>query len=159
MLYLDVKVLITGLALLVLVLLCARYRRRVAIPLLVAFCIALVWTSYFRYEYSGPNLLIFNTINVYPLLLWTIGLTSVRLVGYELPQRNRFGLLILLYLSSLIVVELIGYHVLNVRLASDYTSLLGLGIIHAPTDMKIFYIFCGPIYFLFLDWLDRRHPH
>ena len=155
--YIDTKLLILGLAIFVLVFLITRYRKKKTyLPLLLAFVLSAAWTSYFRYQYVDANWFLFGRINVYPIVLWTIGLTSLQLVSNELPKRNRLGVLIVLYLFCLMLFELIGYYLLNVRLATQYTSLLNLGIIHAPVPMKIFYIFAGPLYFLVLDRLERR---
>ncbi|MEX0649813.1 MAG: hypothetical protein WD200_02345 [Candidatus Andersenbacteria bacterium] len=156
MIYLDTKTLIIALAVVILLFLFARYRRKAFVPFALALLVATVWSFYFRYEYNGSNLFLMDRINVYPLILWTVGLTGLQLTSYEFPKRYRLALVIILYLILLIAAEAIGYHFLNIRLNSRYTSLLNLGVIHAPVIMKMFYIFAGPVYLAFLSWLDRR---
>jgi len=153
--YMDIKILVVVLAVIVLAILIARYRKKSFFPLALALVIALPWCVYFRYEYEGSNFFLFDRINVYPLILWTIGLTTLQLLSYELPGRNRLPFAIILYLIFLIIAEAIGYHLLNIRLDSHYTSLLNLGVIHAPVTMKVFYIFAGPVYLILLDWINK----
>lgn len=158
MIYFDTKILILILAILVFSLLLLHYRSKALIPTLLSFVIALLWSYSFRYEYNGNNILLGNRINVYPLLLWTIGLAGVYLISLKLPSRYRITLAITFYLATLIVVEAIGYHLLNIRLNSQYESLLNLGVIHAPTTVKLFYIFIGPAFILILDWINTNVP-
>lgn len=151
MAYLDSKILILILAMLVLAWFFARYRKKLLVPLAVAFVIAALWSAYFRYEYTGNNILLFNRVNVYPLVLWTVGLTGLQLVSYKMPKHHHLAHAIVFYLVFLLAAEAVGYHFLNVRLNSNYTSLLSLGVIHAPPVMKLFYFFAGPVYLLLLD--------
>ena len=153
---LDPKLAIIALTVLIMAVLVNRFRRKALLPLGVAFVVALAWTTYFRYEYAGSNIFILNRINVYPLLLWTANLTILQLVSYQLPNRYRLFVATILYLVFLLAAEAVGYYLLNIRLQSQFTSLLNLGVIHAPTTMKIFYIFAGPAYLLLLDWVSQR---
>lgn len=151
----DIKILIIAGALLILAALVARYRRQTVTPLLLAAAVATAWTTYFRYEYAGPNWFLFDRINVFPLVLWTVSLVGLHLLHSGLPKKYRLPVTILVYFAVLATGEMIGYHLLNIRLASNYTSLLGLGIIHAPLTMKIFYVVAGPVYFYALHVLTR----
>lgn len=157
MLYFDPKILILALAAIIGLWLIVRHGKKSLPPFIIAGFIALLWTSYYRYEYESSNFFLFDTINIYPLLLWTVGLAGLHLVSYTLPGRYRLILGTIGYLAGLLIVEAIGYHLLNIRLASHYTSLLNLGVIHAPTIMKIFYLFAGPCFLLLFDYLDYKH--
>jgi hypothetical protein len=152
----DIKLLIIAGALLVLATLAGRYRRQTIMPLLLAAALALAWTTYFRYEYAGPNWFLFNRVNVFPLVLWTVSLTGLHLIHLNLPRKYRLLAATLAYFVALATIEVIGYHPLNIRLTSNYTSLLGLGIVHAPLTMKIFYVVAGPAYFTILYFLTRH---
>lgn len=160
MIYLDAKILILALAAIIGLWLIMRHGKKAAPPFIVAGFIALLWTSYYRYEYEGSNFFLLDRINIYPLLLWTVGLAGLHLTSYTLSSgRYRLILGTIGYLAGLLAVEAIGYHLLNIRLASHYTSLLNLGVIHAPTIMKIFYIFAGPCFLLLFDYLDYKQRH
>ena len=115
-----------------------------------------MWTSFNRYEYVGNNVFLFNQINVFPLVLWTLGLTLLYGIHINLKTRYPFFHAIAIYLIGLGIIEAVGYHVLNIRLNSDYPSLFGLGIIHAPLHMKIFYIVAGPVYICITGLLFKQ---
>ncbi len=119
-----------------------------------AFLIALLWTLFFRYEYIAENIFLFNRINLYPLVLWTLGLTLTPLVYENLPKRHRFALFLLLYWMLLWSVELFGQYALNVRLNADYPDLLGLGILHLPWFGQLFYVAVIPIFAVTMQMLD-----
>lgn len=151
----DIKHLLTGIAFLVIVAILVHQKKKVVIPVAVAFIISLIWTTYYRYQYIGDNIFILNRINIYPLILWTLGLIILFLVDKyfkpEMKKTNRALLSVILYFIVLGVIEVIGYYLLEIRLSGNYTSLLGLGIIHAPLQMKIFYVTAGPIYLLLIN--------
>lgn len=155
----DVKHVITALALLTILALYIRYRNKMLIALCTATAIALAWTSYYRYSYVGDNIFLFDRINVYPFVLWTLGLTILYLVHTHLYKKTsalqKTTVSIILYLTALAVIEVIGYYILDIRLRGNYTSLLGLGIIHAPNYMKIFYVTAGPLYLFLLAIMNR----
>ena len=158
MILFDIKLLVIALAALVLLFLLARYRYKVAIPLTAALLIATHWSYYFRYEYNGSNIFLLDRINIYPLILWTVGLTTLHLASYKLPRKHRLVLGSVSYLVFLMIAEAVGYYLLDIRLQSNYTSLLGLGVIHAPVTMKAFYVFAGPAYLVLLELLSKKLP-
>lgn len=142
----DIKILVVIAALLALIFLFAHYRRKALVPFAIAFALALGWSFYFYYEYNGENVFLFNRINIYPLTLWTLGLTSLHLISYKITTNNRLFIGSVLYIVLLLVIEAIGYHGLNIRLISTYPSLFNLGVIHAPPIVKTFYLVAGPAY-------------
>ncbi|MBI1834069.1 MAG: hypothetical protein HYR90_04580 [Candidatus Andersenbacteria bacterium] len=144
----DIKNSIVLLALLGLGLLFAWHKRVLIMPFVVALLTSLAWTFYYPYEYADNNFLLFGRINMYPLVLWTVSLVALYSLYLRLPKRYRPIAFTMLYFTLLGAVETIGYHYLNIRLTSNYTSLLGLGVIHAPVSMKIFYVVAGPAYIL-----------
>lgn len=149
----DIKNLIIIAVAFSLVLLIVRYKRATMTPLIFALFVALAWTAYYRYEYIGGNIFLFNQINLYPLVLWTVGLTALQLIHAGLERRYGLVATTVLYLAVLAALETVGYHLLNIRLTTNYTSLLGLGIIHAPLVMKIFYVLAGPVFILLMQLL------
>ena len=63
----------------------------------------------------------------------------------------------ILYWLVLAGGEAYAYHVLGIRLNSNYPSLFGLGIIHAPLGVKVFYILAGPLYLTTVELMYRAH--
>jgi hypothetical protein len=131
------------------------YQEKLDGEILIAFFFALFVTSYFSYQYTSANYLI-GTINLFPLVAWTAGLVFAREVYKELPFKNnlmRLHLFVLIYLVFLFAVEYIGYYIFQIQLNSNYPDLLGLGILHGPIGMKVFYLSAGPIYVIVSDYL------
>ena len=62
----------------------------------------------------------------------------------------------MLYLFFLAILEYVGYYLIKIKLNSDFPSLFGIGIIHGPIILKIFYIFVGPLYLLLTDYLKVK---
>lgn len=122
----------------------------------IALAISGFWTFFTKYEYVGSNLYLFNRINVFPLVLWTLGLTALYIIHNRFPARYRFLYTVILYLVGLGIIEAVGYHILNIHLNSNYPSLLGLGIVHGPIHMKVFYIIAGPIYIVLTNFLLKK---
>lgn len=121
-----------------------------------AFLIALLWTSFFRYEYVNDNLLLLNRINLFPLVLWTLSLTLAPLVYDRLPKRQRFAQFLALYWVILWTAEFFGQHALDVHLNSGYPDLLGLGVLHLPGFGQFFYVAVIPLFVLVIRAFDKR---
>lgn len=146
----DIKlgIVIVVLALLLLALL--RYKKNIVLPLCIALTVSAIWTAVYRYEYIGENMFLFGRINIFPLTLWTFGLTSLYILQTRAVRKRNFFLLVCAYLVLLFALEAIGYHLLHIRLASNFPGLLNLDIIHGPTMLQIFYITAGPTYLALL---------
>lgn len=129
------------------------YRRKVGQELLIAFLFALFITSYHPYEYDSLNVLI-GKINLFPLVAWTAGLMVTREVYERLTVRHRWLTASLIYIAVLFSFEFFGYYVFNIRLDAGGPSLLGLGIIHGPPIIHLFYTLAGPIYLAVTDYLN-----
>lgn len=142
----DIKTFILAVALAVLATALFRHWRTIALPFTLALLVATLWTSFYRYEYTGRNVFLFNQINLYPLILWTAGLTQLSIIHRHMPRKYSVLLTSALYLTLLGFFEAIAYHLLGIRLASNFTSLLDVGVIHAPPFMKMFYLLAGPAY-------------
>lgn len=151
----DIKNIVVVVALAGLAILLTRQRRQLWLPFLLALLMSLAWTTYYRYEYVGSNIFLFDRINVYPLILWTTGPLLLAWGWLWLPRRWRFMVLLLLYYVCLAGIEVMGYYFFNIQLNSNYTSLLGLGVIHAPFIMKLFYVAAGPLYLGLLHLIER----
>lgn len=131
------------------------YKEKIGQELIIAFLIALAWTSYYFYEYTSSNLAI-GKINLFPLVCWTAGLVLLREIYEKLKGNHRFLKATLIYLLLLFIVEYIGYYPLKIQLNSNFTSLLGIGIIHASPSLKAFYLLAGPVYLLITDYLKVK---
>ncbi len=151
----DSKTIIAFGALILISGLLLRYRQQLLRPTGLAFFMALAWTTYYRYEYVGSNIFLFDRINVYPLILWTTGPLLLAWGSLWLPRRWCFMVLLLLYYFFLAGIEVVGYYIFDIHLNSNYTSLLGLGVIHAPFIMKLFYVAAGPLYLYGLSLMEK----
>ncbi len=131
------------------------YREKIGQELVVAGLFGLIITSYYTYEYTTLNLAL-GKINLFPFMSWTFGLIVLREIYERSRVRNKFLIISMLYILVLFIVEYIGYYLLGIRLNSNYPSLLNIGVIHAPIEMKIFYVLAGPVYLLATDYLKVR---
>ncbi|MFP4403592.1 MAG: hypothetical protein ACOC3X_01485 [Nanoarchaeota archaeon] len=111
---------------------------------------------FFAYEYYLYNqefISIFK-ISIFPLFAWTCGMFLL----YNLYHRTikikneilKFFLFVLIYSIFLIIVETIGYHLLDIKndLTTIYPGISFCNCIHAPRWMQISYFLLGPIYYL-----------
>ncbi|MAG07578.1 hypothetical protein CMI46_02075 [Candidatus Pacearchaeota archaeon] len=153
--FLEIKLILIIYFSLILILGHIFYKEKITAELIIAFLIALAWTSYYPYEYTTSNLLI-EKINLFPLISWTFGLVLLREIYERMPEKFKLLRITLLYLIVLGFVEFIGYHLLGIRLNSNFPGLLGLDIIHGPLSLKIFYLTVGPIYLLITDYLKVK---
>jgi hypothetical protein len=131
------------------------YKEEIGQELIIAFLIALFWTSYYVYQYTTNNIMI-GRINLFPLVLWTAGLVFIREIYERLRKPNKFLKITVIYIISMFLAEYIGYYLLNIRLNSNFHDLLNLGIMHAPMFMQIFYLTIGPIYIIITDYLNVK---
>lgn len=116
-----------------------------------AFLIALTWTTFYRYEYSANNILLFNHINLFPLVLWTMGLTLATLIYDLMPKRVRFLSFVLVYWALLWGIESFGYYTLGIRLDSSYPDFFGTGVLHLPFYGQLFYVGIAPVFVAFAE--------
>jgi len=150
--FIDVKIILISIFCILLIGSYMIYKEKIGQELIVAFLIAFAITSYYTYEYTSFNLFL-GKINLFPLIAWTFSLVVLREVYENVKIKNKLILVSLLYLLILFVLEYIGYYFLGIRLNWNYESIFGIGIMHAPIGMKIFYILAGPIYLLITDYL------
>jgi len=151
----DIKLLIVIGALVILVGVLFREQTRIIRPAIIAFLISLIWTSIYRYEYVGENIFLFGYSNIYPLILWTVGLTCLAFM-YERRHRRNIFLMGALYIVLLFVCEWVGYHLLGIRLRSNFTGIGNLDIIHGTPVMQVFYILAGHLYLCILRYLPHQ---
>lgn len=119
--------------------------------ILLAALFALFITTQHTYVYENFNLYV-GWVNVYPLLLWTVSLVTLKQLYAALPSKDRFIGASLTYLVLLFMLEALGYYVFGIRTAGGYPSLLGTGIIHGPPIIHLFYVSAGPLYL----WVIKR---
>ena len=131
------------------------WKEKVGQELIVAFLLAILIASFHFYEYTTPNLFI-GKVNLFPVISWTFGLVLLRELYEKLNKKYKLAKITLIYILGLFLVEYIGYYLLNIQLKTNFTSLLGTGIIHAPLWLKITYLLIGPIYILLTDYLKVK---
>ncbi len=153
--FIDVKTAMIILFLLILILEYIIQKKKIGKIIIIALFFALFITSYYNYEYTKDNIKI-GHINLFPLVAWTMGLVLVKKV-YDKTKGNKylkFAKICLTYWIFLFSLEFLGYWIFGIKLNSNFSSLLGLGVIHAQFGMKLFYVFAGPIYILVVDYLE-----
>jgi hypothetical protein len=154
-LVLEMLVVITILFSLLLLIAYILYKEEIGQELIIAFLFAVALTSYYVYEYSSGNILV-GRVNLFPLIAWTAGLVLTREIYENLKGKHKVLKVYLFYLGALLLIEFLGFHVINIQLASNYPSLFGLGVIHAPPGMKAFYLSSGLVYILVTDYLKVK---
>ncbi len=153
--FIDIKIIITIYLFILLVYSYYVYKEKVGQELIIAFLISIALTSYYYYEYTTTNIFL-GEINIFTLVSWTFGLVLLREIYERINIKNRFLIIYVFYLIALFLFEYIGYYLLNIRLNSNYIGLFGLGIIHGPIGLKVFYLLAGPVYLLITDYLKVR---
>jgi hypothetical protein len=153
--FIDVKTVMITLFSLLLLIGYVIYKEKIGQELIIAFLFAIFITSYYVYEYTTQNLII-GRINLFPLVAWTFGLVLLREIYEKVKWNYKFIKISIMYIIILFLIEYIGFYVLNIRLKTNFPGLFGLGIIHAPIGMKLFYILAGPIYLLITNYLKVK---
>lgn len=120
-----------------------KHKEDISSELIVAIMFALFITSYHKYIYVGNNLFI-GEINIYPLILWSLGLVLVR-EFYEYIG-NKFWVTSVLYIVGILIVEYVGYHWFGIQTTGNNPGIWGTDIIHGPVIIHYFYILAGPLY-------------
>ena len=153
--FFDIKLSLSILFIIILICNYSLYKEKIGQELIIALFMGLIITSYYIYEYKSQNILI-GRINLFPLISWTAGLVLLREIYEKIRNKHKFLISSLIYIIALFSIEYIGYYIFNIKLNTDFPSLLRLGVIHAPLGMKLFYIFAGPIYLLTTDYLKVK---
>lgn len=127
-----------------------RLARSLFTVLLPSLLLSFLWVGWYGYEYSVETLNS-STINLWALMLWTLGGAGM-IVGY-IKLKERFvpvrALLtyIVIYFSLLFIVEYIGYHLLGIKEIAHKPVPLIFNIIHGEPMMHLFYM-TAPLYFI-----------
>lgn len=107
--------------------------------------IAFNWVGFYKYKY---NIEAFNTngLNIWAFLWWSIGLFLICLFHIRLKDKFQneklyYFILYIFYLIILLLVEFIGYELLNIReiYHSNSTALL-FNLIHGTFILHLFYL-------------------
>ena len=117
-----------------------------------AFIISLLWVSLSGiYVYNRYNFWV-GPLNITPVLMWTAGLTFVPMLArrFSLKTMPRVAAM---YWCGLIVVEYIGYYLLEIRRIAGDPGIFGSAIIHIPLFAYPFYILAGPFFY----WLTQKY--
>ncbi len=105
------------------------------------------------YEYNRYNIWV-GSVNATPVLLWSAGLALVPVLARKLNLRTVRGVT-LLYWFGLIVVEYVGYHLLDIHRIAGDSGMFGSQIIHIPLFAYPFYILAGPLFYLLVGGCRR----
>lgn len=115
----------------------------------IAFGISLVWVANYRYQYNVPAL---NSpyFNLSTLSIWGTCLSCTAVFNRMLCRREwhwlpRYGLVWMAYMTGLVILEFIGYHVLAIKEVSKgvFHSPMMFDLVHGPIEMKAFYLMAG----------------
>ncbi len=138
-----------------------RHQLRGWIPALI---VAFVWVSASGDVYHGYNTFKLHVFgkSIFPMLAWPAGL--VMGYYYIVPHikikswPKRWLVLSLVYSFGLIVLETIGYNVLNIKLdtGNGYPGWPVLNILHCPWWMQVVYFANGIIFMGAVSWMDRH---
>ncbi len=129
---------------------------------LIALILALAWTRYANHFYMYNSFKWnFLGIPIFPLVSWAFGLTTLYILHKgamkALKINSKYSFLIWygIYAPSLVIVEILGYNVFNIKLLSHYSGLPFFDCLHVPLWMKFAYFSMGAIYFLLLNFYSR----
>jgi len=124
----------------------------------VSFLLITVWVIIAKDQYSyNHNFPVIFGINLFPLLIWTVGLFFIYLlycffIQYLNQQSFIKNFLLFVTIGWVILIggETIGYHLFNVKNLANaiYPGLPICYCMHAPPWMQLSYFFLAPIYFM-----------
>ena len=139
---------------------------RIVKQLLLGLLIAVIYLTFYKefYNYNTFSLRLFG-YPLFPLFAWPFALT---LLSYYISMLMevmsiekvwiKISVAYAVYVVMLIFLEYTGYHYLNIRLTSHYTSLPLIDCLHTPASLKLVYFINGLIFFTAFFHLadDRR---
>ncbi|RKZ07086.1 hypothetical protein DRQ25_12420 [Candidatus Fermentibacteria bacterium] len=123
---------------------------------ILALLISFFWVKFTGfYNYSGGNFILFQ-LNIFTFILWTAGLTGFKEIYDHMKCKWRLPFITGAWMVFIITIEWIGYNALNIQLASHYTGLFGLELLHLPILGQLYYLLAVPIFILMSDWLEVK---
>lgn len=130
--------------------------------LLYAAAMSFVWVSWYNYDYNASDQVKVWRLNITTWILWTVALLSVgiwwsflgSMCGSSLTLVQRLAITGVLWTAIIMIVEWIGYNVLNIRLKSNYPGLFGLKLMHGPVYLKVYYLTAWLIFLLLVHQFD-----
>jgi len=134
-------------------------REKITNQYMLAFLLALVWTRYANHFYMY-NRIKWNFFGIpfFPLITWAFGLTVLTIFHkgamelFKINKKYNFLIWYAIYGPSLVFVEMLGYHLFNIKLISHYSGLPIFDCLHVPLWMKIAYFSMAALYFLLLHF-------
>lgn len=130
----------------------------------LATLMSLVYMSFAApyYDY-GRNMVSVLGINVYTFLAWSLGLFAAReffsYFASSLSTTKKILVFAVIFMSSIILLETISYHVLEFRNNPKYPGLPICDCIHTPLLMQFYYLFSGTIFYALTLLLDKTRLH
>ncbi len=128
---------------------------------LIAWLILFPWYFLLRnlYRYNREDVRVFG-IPLFPVLAWSVGLPSGMIVLrlffatiHKTPPLH-FPVWYGAFIVILVIYEWVGYHLLNIRLRTEYKGFPLIDCMHVPGWVKAGYFSIGVLYYYALDGFD-----
>ena len=125
--------------------------------ILLAAIMSMIWVCWYNYDYNSHDQIKIGRLNLMTWVAWTVGLLAVGMWWFYLAETSglsfiqRLGITAGLWFIVMLLIEWIGYNVLNIRLKSDYPGLLGLELMHGPAYLKVYYLSAWAVYLFILN--------
>lgn len=120
---------------------------------LLAAAVSAVWVLQSRIYHYRLGDQFFLGLNVFAFVMWTAGLYTLQYIYSKVLKKEPLFRACLVYWTVLIVMEWVGYNLLKIQLASNYSGLFGMNLLHVPTFAKVYYLAAGPGFLLLYDLL------
>lgn len=121
--------------------------------LLVAGLMSAVWVTWYGYDYRSSDQILVGRLNVTTWVIWTVGLVLAGLFYIYLKTHTDFGFaqrigtVAFLWSALCMILEWIGYNVLEIKLKTNYPGLFGLELMHGPWYLKLYYLTAWILFF------------
>lgn len=128
--------------------------------ILLASLMSFIWVTWYNYDYNSHDQIKIGRLNLMTWVAWTIGLLAVGMWWFYLEETTdlsfiqRLAITASLWFIIMIIIEWIGYNILNIRLKSDYPGLFGMSLMHGPDYLKVYYLSAWAVYLFILYRLN-----
>ena len=110
----------------------------------LAFIISVFWVRFSGIYTYSDGMYMFLGVNLFTLISWTSGLTLFKEL-YDTKILNPIGA-VLLWVTGVLFLEWLGYHIMGIQLSSNYSGVFGTDILHVPVWAHIYYLTIGPVF-------------
>lgn len=126
--------------------------------ILLAAVMSAIWVTWYNYDYNSYDQIKIGRLNLMTWVAWSVALLAVGMWWYYLAEMTelnfiqRLGITAALWFVIMIIVEWIGYNILNIKLKSNFPGLFGLELMHGPDYLKTYYLSAWAIYLFMLNF-------